>query len=68
MWIFTKYGFFSIVCAYEGRRSNPLPNLVMIRARAKEHLLALQERFPALQTLEVLETRNTVTFPPKSAH
>ena len=49
MWIFTKYGFFSPVCARmgDGKMGNPPdPNRIMVRARAKEHLTALKKRFP----------------------
>ena len=39
MWLFTRYGFFS-VSLFEKKNS--------IRARSKEHLELLMERFPAL--------------------
>ena len=49
MWIFTKHGFFSAVCARkgDGMRGQPVdPNRIMIRARVSAHLEALKERFP----------------------
>jgi len=37
MWLFTRYGFFSI--SVQG-------NTAIVRARMREHLVALQDRFP----------------------
>jgi len=54
MWIFTKYGFFSAVCAREGsgRHGQPVdPDRIMIRARLLSHLEALLKRFPWASTL-----------------
>ena len=51
MWIFTKYGFFSVVCARQGDGSHgqPVdPKRMMVRARVREHLEALREIFPEL--------------------
>ena len=51
MWVFTKYGFFSAVCAREGDggRGRPVdPDRVMVRARVRGHLDALKGRFPEL--------------------
>lgn len=51
MWVFTKYGFFSAVCARQGsgRRGQPVDSdRMMIRARDRGHLEALQKRFSAL--------------------
>ena len=48
MWIFTKYGFFSVVCARRGfgHPFEPIdPNRVMVRSRSRSHLEALQKRF-----------------------
>jgi hypothetical protein len=45
MWIFTKYGFFSIACANDaGGKIDP--DKVMVRTRLREHLDSLKERFP----------------------
>ena len=51
MWVFTKYGFFSAVCARQGSggRGQPVdPGRVMVRARVRGHLDALKGRFPEL--------------------
>ena len=63
MWLFTKHGFFSPVCARtgDGSRSNPPdPNRIMVRARAVAHLEALKERFAGeLGDVEIRESTNT---------
>tara|TARA_R110002111_G_scaffold188971_3_gene254347 strand:- start:1327 stop:1701 length:375 start_codon:yes stop_codon:yes gene_type:complete len=63
MWLFTKYGFFSVVLAKKVRNGQvieePEPNSVMIRARRRKHLDALILRFSEFGNPEVLETRNT---------
>ena len=49
MWVFTKYGFYSVVCARQGDGSHGQPvdlSRVMVRARLREHLDALKARFP----------------------
>jgi hypothetical protein len=51
MWVFTKYGFFSAVCARKGNGNygQPIdPDRIMIRARLRSHLDALLKRFPDL--------------------
>jgi hypothetical protein len=51
MWLFTKYGFFSVVCARAGTggKHEPVdPNRVMVRARVRKHLESLVARFPEL--------------------
>lgn len=56
MWIFTKYGFFSAVCARKGFGSwkDPVdPDRMMIRGRSQEHLEHLVARFPNLATPSV---------------
>lgn len=48
MWIFTKYGFYSSVCARQGDGGHGQavdPGRVMVRCRLKDHLEALQDRF-----------------------
>jgi hypothetical protein len=48
MWIFTRHGFFSAVCARQGDGSHgqPVdPDRIMVRARVRAHLEALRERF-----------------------
>jgi hypothetical protein len=53
MWIFTRYGFYSVAC---GRKQNGSidPEIMMIRARSREHLEALKSRFPVLETAEIV--------------
>ncbi len=57
MWVFTRYGFYSIACA-----SKPDGSLdgqsVMIRARCIDHLHSLQKRFPMLSAGEIHESQN----------
>jgi len=51
MWIFTKHGFFSAVCARKGngKHGQPVdPDRIMLRARVRSHLEALMKRFPDL--------------------
>ena len=51
MWLFTKYGFYSAVCARQGDggHGQPVdPNRIMVRARLRTHLEALKDRFPDL--------------------
>ena len=51
MWLFVREGFFSVVCARQGdgKRGRPIdPERVMVRARVRAHLEALQARFPEL--------------------
>jgi hypothetical protein len=53
MWLFTRYGFFSIACA-RAKDGSLDPKTVMIRARRKGHLDALQNRFTEIAGLEVV--------------
>jgi hypothetical protein len=49
MWIFTKHGFFSAVCARKGDGKHDQPvdlDRFMVRARVRGHLEALKKRFP----------------------
>jgi hypothetical protein len=51
VWIFTRYGFFSAVCARQGTGKQGLPvnpDRIMIRARVRKHLDELSQRFPDL--------------------
>jgi hypothetical protein len=51
MWIFTKHGFFSAVCARKGSGKQGQavdPARILVRARVRGHLEALKERFPDL--------------------
>jgi hypothetical protein len=63
MWLFTQYGFFSVVCAREGDGSwgNAVDEgRVMVRARLRGHLEGLKSRFREdLGGAEIIETPNT---------
>jgi len=60
MWMFTKYGFFSVVSARKDFFSKEIDiNTLMIRARNKKHLENLIENFESLKDCEILETKNT---------
>jgi hypothetical protein len=63
MWIFTKHGFFSAVCARkgDGKHGQPVdPDRIMVRARLRSHLKAIKERFPdLLGECEVQESAGT---------
>ena len=51
MWLFTKHGFSSAVCARRGngKHGQPVdPGRIMVRAGVRGHLDALQSRFPDL--------------------
>lgn len=53
MWIFTRYGFYSVACA-----SKPDGSLdketVMVRGRRKDHLHNLRNHFPAIAAAEIV--------------
>lgn len=57
MWIFTRYGFYSIACAH-GSSGALDPEVVMVRARHATHLIRLQKRFPVLAQVEILNLPN----------
>jgi hypothetical protein len=59
MWIFTKNGFFSVVCARkeEGRSSEIDKSKLMIRARSKEHLKNLIEEHQELKDHTITEMK-----------
>ncbi len=63
MWIFTQLGFYSAVCARQGdgRKNQPVdPERMMIRARLREHLVNLVERFPEeFQGCEIMKSAGT---------
>lgn len=56
MWIFTRYGFYSVVCARVNGPQGELvdPDTVVVRARRRDHIEALQRRIPALGGTDVL--------------
>jgi hypothetical protein len=75
MWVFTKHGFFSAVCARQGdgKHGQPVdPDRIMVRARLRGHLEALTKRFPVLLgQCDIQESAGTDyayrLFVPKSA-
>lgn len=61
MWLFTKYGFYSAVCARQGdgRHGRPVDeSRIMVRARQRKHLDDLKRRFP-----ELLRSADIRAFP-----
>jgi hypothetical protein len=44
MWIFTRFGFYSIACANKSDTNEIDPNVVMVLARVKKHLKNLNNR------------------------
>lgn len=57
MWIFTKNGFFSVVCARknEGLSQDIDQSKLMIRSRSKKHLKNLIEESKQLTDCEIVE-------------
>src|SRR5438105_10192437 len=53
IWIFSVHGFYSIGCAnaLDGRID---PQVVMIRARVRKHLVNLRKQFPSLAGSKIL--------------
>jgi len=65
MWIFTKHGFYSAVCAREGDGSRHQPvdrDTIMVRARKIEHLDALKTRFPDLLGRAVIQESHATDY------
>ena len=49
MWLFSKHGFFSAVCARQGngKHGQPVdPDRIMVRGRLRSQLQSLKDRFP----------------------
>jgi len=63
MWLFTRYGFFSIASAMndDGHSCTPDPDTVMVRARQKRHIENLNKRFPQL-TEFLINTEATADY------
>jgi hypothetical protein len=63
MWIFTKHGFYSAVCAHQGDGTRLRPvdtERIMVRARLRAHLEGLKQRFPdSLDLCEIHESAGT---------
>jgi len=53
MWLFTRYGFYSIACGNAPDGSLD-PDVVMVRARQVDHLRELQNRFPQLADVQIV--------------
>jgi len=53
MWIFTKYGFFSVTCKKDDT------NTLQIRARVEKHLENLKERFASLSGYDIISNVGT---------
>jgi hypothetical protein len=65
MWLFTKHGFFSAVCARQGdgRHGQAVdPDRIMVRARVRGHLEALQRRFPDLLGTSEIQHSTTADY------
>jgi hypothetical protein len=60
MWLFTRYGFYSIASATSASKPNgPTgPSDVMIRARCRAHIESLRKRFPELSEYKIREWPN----------
>lgn len=58
MWIFTRYGFYSIACG-DNPEGSLDPGIIMIRARRAEHLKNLQGRFVVLRDAPINELVGT---------
>jgi hypothetical protein len=57
MWLFTRYGFFSVTNARQGRGAGALdPARLQVRARSEAHLKHLIKRFPQLRGYQIIET------------
>ena len=61
MWLCTRYGFFSVVCARRsaGPRARIDPSRFMLRARSRKHLEALKAASPYLRDLPIVESSAT---------
>jgi hypothetical protein len=64
MWLATRYGWFSLACAYKDANSPAGgldKNKIMIRARRREHLERLKQRFDLLEPI-ISTPRNDYPF------
>jgi hypothetical protein len=59
MWIFTRYGFYSVVCARGKDGAGLDTNTLMVRARVRHHLERLQSRFGSLESYSIHASANT---------
>lgn len=58
MWLFTRYGFFSVTNARLNRGKSPAldPRRLQVRARSRKHLELLVARFRQLRGYPIIET------------
>lgn len=59
MWLFTRYGLFSVTQPTRDNADAKASELVQVRARMRMHLQALQARFPVGLAGEILESDDT---------
>lgn len=63
MWLFTRYGFFSVVLARKIQEGIPTqvvdPDTVMVRARCRQHLKNLKQHFKGLTDRDIQESSGT---------
>ena len=60
MWLATRLGFFSVVCARtSGAKGAPIdPTTMMVRVRSRQHLRNLQAEFPELKDLKIHRSKS----------
>jgi hypothetical protein len=56
MWLFTRYGFYSVACADKPDGTID-PATLMIRSRRRAHLENLKKRFPSLAEANIVRLR-----------
>lgn len=59
MWLFTRYGFFSVTKPKFGAAGRPADEFVQVRGRVRAHLEALKSRFAEIENCEILTTKNS---------
>lgn len=57
MWIFTRYGFFSVACASKSDGSLD-PDTLMVRPRRRDHLANLRKRFSTIRHAQIVTLPN----------
>lgn len=59
MWLFTRYGFFSVTKPKFGAAGRHADEFVQVRGRVRAHLEALKSRFAEIENCEILTTKNS---------
>jgi hypothetical protein len=59
MWMFTRYGFFSITKPTFGMTKAEADRHLQVRGRVRSHLDALKARFASLADVELIETEDS---------